>query len=72
MIMATHKAWREQVHRFLAGALGITVAPQKNIEGWVQEKRAGTAAAQAADEGLVPSTEAALAELLERPAPVAG
>lgn len=32
------------------GALAITVAPQKNIEGWVQEKRAGTAAAQAADE----------------------
>ena len=32
------------------GALAITVAPQKNIEGWVQEKRPGTAAAQAADE----------------------
>lgn len=36
-----------------AGALAITVAPQKNIEGWVRDKRAGTAsaeAAQAADE----------------------
>ncbi|MCP3426859.1 bifunctional UDP-N-acetylglucosamine diphosphorylase/glucosamine-1-phosphate N-acetyltransferase GlmU [Rothia sp. AR01] len=31
-----------------AGALAITEAPQRNIEGWVEEKRAGTAAAEAA------------------------
>jgi len=32
-----------------AGALGVNVAPQRNIEGWVQEHRPGTAAAQAAE-----------------------
>ena len=30
------------------GALAINVAPQRNVEGWVQDKRAGTAAAEAA------------------------
>ncbi len=30
------------------GALAITVAPQRNIEGWVEAKRPGTAAAEAA------------------------
>ena len=38
-----------------AGALAINVAPQRNMEGWVAEHRAGTAAADAAgragDEG---------------------
>lgn len=40
-----------------AGALGVTRAPQRNIDGWVARKRAGTvsaeaaARAQAADEG---------------------
>ncbi|WP_430645766.1 bifunctional UDP-N-acetylglucosamine diphosphorylase/glucosamine-1-phosphate N-acetyltransferase GlmU [Agromyces sp. GXS1127] len=32
-----------------AGALGVNVAPQRNIDGWVQQHRAGTAAAQAAE-----------------------
>ncbi|WP_022889994.1 bifunctional UDP-N-acetylglucosamine diphosphorylase/glucosamine-1-phosphate N-acetyltransferase GlmU [Agromyces italicus] len=32
-----------------AGALAVNVAPQRNIEGWVQQYRAGTAAAQAAE-----------------------
>ena len=32
-----------------AGALAITVAPQRNMEGWVQANRAGTAAARAAE-----------------------
>ena len=32
-----------------AGALAVNVAPQRNIEGWVQTHRPGTAAAQAAD-----------------------
>ncbi|KRC58726.1 bifunctional N-acetylglucosamine-1-phosphate uridyltransferase/glucosamine-1-phosphate acetyltransferase [Agromyces sp. Root81] len=32
-----------------AGALAVNVAPQRNIEGWVQAHRAGTAAAEAAD-----------------------
>ncbi|GAA1438783.1 bifunctional UDP-N-acetylglucosamine diphosphorylase/glucosamine-1-phosphate N-acetyltransferase GlmU [Leifsonia poae] len=33
-----------------AGALALTVAPQRNIEGWVAEKRPGTDAAKAAEE----------------------
>jgi bifunctional UDP-N-acetylglucosamine pyrophosphorylase/glucosamine-1-phosphate N-acetyltransferase len=32
------------------GALAITVAPQRNIEGWVATKRPGTEAARAAEE----------------------
>jgi bifunctional UDP-N-acetylglucosamine pyrophosphorylase/glucosamine-1-phosphate N-acetyltransferase len=32
------------------GALAITVAPQRNIEGWVAEKRPGTDAARAAEQ----------------------
>jgi bifunctional UDP-N-acetylglucosamine pyrophosphorylase/glucosamine-1-phosphate N-acetyltransferase len=32
-----------------AGALAVNVAPQRNIEGWVQKHRPGTAAARAAD-----------------------
>jgi bifunctional UDP-N-acetylglucosamine pyrophosphorylase/glucosamine-1-phosphate N-acetyltransferase len=31
------------------GALAVSAGPQRNIEGWVQSKRPGTAAAQAAD-----------------------
>ncbi|UYO96136.1 bifunctional UDP-N-acetylglucosamine diphosphorylase/glucosamine-1-phosphate N-acetyltransferase GlmU [Microbacterium sp. M28] len=31
-----------------AGALAMSVAPQRNIEGWVEKNRAGTGAAQAA------------------------
>jgi len=31
-----------------AGALAISVAPQRNMMGWVEEKRSGTAAAEAA------------------------
>ena len=31
-----------------AGALAINEAPQRNIEGWVEERRSGTAAAEAA------------------------
>jgi len=30
------------------GALAINVAPQRNLLGWVQEKRAGTSSAKAA------------------------
>ncbi|WP_281640043.1 bifunctional UDP-N-acetylglucosamine diphosphorylase/glucosamine-1-phosphate N-acetyltransferase GlmU [Aurantimicrobium minutum] len=33
-----------------AGALAINVAPQRNMDGWVQANRPGTAAAKAADE----------------------
>jgi bifunctional UDP-N-acetylglucosamine pyrophosphorylase/glucosamine-1-phosphate N-acetyltransferase len=42
------------------GALAITVAPQRNVPGWVHEKRAGTASARAAaaasgaDQAVVP------------------
>jgi bifunctional UDP-N-acetylglucosamine pyrophosphorylase/glucosamine-1-phosphate N-acetyltransferase len=31
-----------------AGALGMSVAPQRNLAGWVEEHRPGTAAADAA------------------------
>jgi bifunctional UDP-N-acetylglucosamine pyrophosphorylase / glucosamine-1-phosphate N-acetyltransferase len=33
-----------------AGALAMTVAPQRNIEGWVQKNRAGTESARAASD----------------------
>ncbi|MFL0410503.1 bifunctional UDP-N-acetylglucosamine diphosphorylase/glucosamine-1-phosphate N-acetyltransferase GlmU [Microbacterium paludicola] len=32
-----------------AGALALSVAPQRNVEGWVDKNRAGTAAAEAAE-----------------------
>ena len=32
-----------------AGALAVNVAPQRNIEGWVEKHRPGTAAAHAAE-----------------------
>ncbi|MGN6090137.1 MAG: hypothetical protein ACTHNT_12690, partial [Actinomycetales bacterium] len=31
-----------------AGALALNVSPQRNIEGWTEQKRPGTAAAEAA------------------------
>ena len=31
-----------------SGALALSVAPQRNVEGWVEKNRAGTAAAEAA------------------------
>ncbi|HET8897030.1 MAG TPA: bifunctional UDP-N-acetylglucosamine diphosphorylase/glucosamine-1-phosphate N-acetyltransferase GlmU, partial [Protaetiibacter sp.] len=31
-----------------AGALALSVAPQRNVEGWVETNRPGTAAAEAA------------------------
>ena len=31
-----------------AGALALSVAPQRNVEGWVENHRSGTAAADAA------------------------
>ncbi|GAA2171756.1 bifunctional UDP-N-acetylglucosamine diphosphorylase/glucosamine-1-phosphate N-acetyltransferase GlmU [Agrococcus versicolor] len=34
------------------GALAMTVAPQRNVGGWVQERRPGTAAADAADRAI--------------------
>ncbi|GAA4247395.1 bifunctional UDP-N-acetylglucosamine diphosphorylase/glucosamine-1-phosphate N-acetyltransferase GlmU [Dactylosporangium darangshiense] len=34
------------------GALGVSRAPQRNIEGWVERKRSGSAAAQAARAAL--------------------
>ena len=41
-----------------AGALAINVAPQRNMTGWVEANRAGTAAAQAAAEAPDDSTPA--------------
>lgn len=34
-----------------SGALSISIAPQRNIDGWVAKNRPGTAAAEAAEEG---------------------
>ncbi|MEV4713667.1 bifunctional UDP-N-acetylglucosamine diphosphorylase/glucosamine-1-phosphate N-acetyltransferase GlmU [Micromonospora sp. NPDC049374] len=34
------------------GALGLTRAPQRSVEGWVARKRAGTASAEAAERAL--------------------
>ena len=39
------------------GALAMNVAPQRNLGGWVQQNRAGTAAAEAADAAEQASTE---------------
>jgi bifunctional UDP-N-acetylglucosamine pyrophosphorylase/glucosamine-1-phosphate N-acetyltransferase len=39
-----------------AGALAINVAPQRNVEGWTEKNRAGTAAAAAAS-GAVEAAE---------------
>ncbi|WP_423723767.1 bifunctional UDP-N-acetylglucosamine diphosphorylase/glucosamine-1-phosphate N-acetyltransferase GlmU [Arthrobacter zhangbolii] len=39
-----------------AGALAINVAPQRNLDGWVQANRAGTAAAEAAAAALSASS----------------
>ncbi|MDF9278722.1 bifunctional UDP-N-acetylglucosamine diphosphorylase/glucosamine-1-phosphate N-acetyltransferase GlmU [Arthrobacter sp. EH-1B-1] len=41
-----------------AGALSIVAAPQRNLDGWVEQKRAGTAAAKAAAQASsTPSSE---------------
>jgi bifunctional UDP-N-acetylglucosamine pyrophosphorylase/glucosamine-1-phosphate N-acetyltransferase len=34
------------------GALAVSMGPQRNIEGWVQRRRPGTAAAEAAQRAL--------------------
>ncbi|OBK43213.1 bifunctional UDP-N-acetylglucosamine diphosphorylase/glucosamine-1-phosphate N-acetyltransferase GlmU [Mycobacterium kubicae] len=39
------------------GALAVSAGPQRNIEGWVQRKRPGTAAAQAAEQARTRETE---------------
>jgi len=41
------------------GALAINVAPQRNLLGWVQDKRAGTSSARAAAAGTEESLKAA-------------
>ncbi|WP_081416547.1 bifunctional UDP-N-acetylglucosamine diphosphorylase/glucosamine-1-phosphate N-acetyltransferase GlmU [Arthrobacter castelli] len=41
-----------------AGALAITVAPQRNMDGWVQANRPGSAAAQAAEAAQAPGDTA--------------
>ncbi|PYC82720.1 bifunctional UDP-N-acetylglucosamine diphosphorylase/glucosamine-1-phosphate N-acetyltransferase GlmU [Streptomyces tateyamensis] len=41
------------------GALGVSRAKQRNIEGWVARKRSGTASAEAAATALEAATEAA-------------
>ncbi|KIR66750.1 bifunctional N-acetylglucosamine-1-phosphate uridyltransferase/glucosamine-1-phosphate acetyltransferase [Micromonospora haikouensis] len=39
------------------GALGVTRAPQRSIEGWVARRRAGTASAEAAERALRAAAE---------------
>ncbi len=41
------------------GALGVTRAPQRSIEGWVARRRAGTASAAAAERAVRAAAEAA-------------
>ncbi|WP_278258774.1 hypothetical protein [Nocardioides convexus] len=40
-----------------AGALAVSTSPQRNLEGWVQSRRAGTAQAQAAAAALDEQSE---------------
>lgn len=40
-----------------AGALAMTVAPQRNLEGWVTENRPGTNSATAAERAAKPATD---------------
>lgn len=44
------------------GALAVSAGPQRNIEGWVQRKRPGSAAAKAADEALATAPDEPEAE----------
>ncbi len=39
------------------GALAVSAGPQRNIEGWVQRKRPGSAAARAADAAAAPESQ---------------
>ncbi|OBI54737.1 bifunctional UDP-N-acetylglucosamine diphosphorylase/glucosamine-1-phosphate N-acetyltransferase GlmU [Mycobacterium sp. E796] len=39
------------------GALAVSAGPQRNIEGWVQRKRPGSAAAEAADKAAAKAAE---------------
>jgi len=43
----------------IPGALAMNVAPQRNLPGWVQQNRAGSAAAEAADAAEAANAEAA-------------
>ncbi|WP_434056296.1 bifunctional UDP-N-acetylglucosamine diphosphorylase/glucosamine-1-phosphate N-acetyltransferase GlmU [Georgenia wangjunii] len=58
------------------GALAINVAPQRNIEGWVLRRRAGTAAAEAATAALAVTADdlspQARAELARGQSPASG
>jgi bifunctional UDP-N-acetylglucosamine pyrophosphorylase/glucosamine-1-phosphate N-acetyltransferase len=38
------------------GALAVSGGPQRNLEGWVTSRRAGTAAAEAAQRALAAQT----------------
>ena len=40
------------------GALAVSAGPQRNIDGWVQSKRPGSAAAEAARRALAEGDEA--------------
>ncbi|KIP52040.1 bifunctional UDP-N-acetylglucosamine diphosphorylase/glucosamine-1-phosphate N-acetyltransferase GlmU [Leucobacter komagatae] len=40
-----------------AGALAMTVAPQRNLEGWVETNRKGTTSAAAAERAAQPATD---------------
>ena len=51
------------------GALGVSRAPQRNVEGWVRRRRAGTAAAQAAADAQAATDAQAAAAAAEAPEP---
>ncbi len=44
------------------GALAITVAPQRNMEGWVKRKRPGTGSAEAAEQATQAQTDQSAGE----------
>jgi bifunctional UDP-N-acetylglucosamine pyrophosphorylase/glucosamine-1-phosphate N-acetyltransferase len=48
------------------GALAISVAPQRNLEGWALTHRAGTPAARAAERALAQDTDRSDAPRPER------
>jgi bifunctional UDP-N-acetylglucosamine pyrophosphorylase/glucosamine-1-phosphate N-acetyltransferase len=39
------------------GALAISVAPQRNVEGWTEKNRSGTASADAASRAATEGTD---------------
>ncbi|MEO3742567.1 bifunctional UDP-N-acetylglucosamine diphosphorylase/glucosamine-1-phosphate N-acetyltransferase GlmU [Plantactinospora sp. B5E13] len=54
------------------GALGVTRAPQRNVEGWVLRRRAGTRSAEAAERAVRQAGDASEGEALHGPSVAGG